>query len=49
MLPDEHRESILDSHLVDADARSAMERDDYRAFLAARERVLISKIKELIS
>ncbi len=49
VLPDEYRENILDSHLVDADARSAMERDDYGAFLAARERVLISKIKELIS
>jgi hypothetical protein len=26
------------SHLVDAEARAAMERDDYETFLAARER-----------
>ncbi len=49
IIPDDHRETILDSHLVDAEARAAMEHDDYEAFLAARERALISKIRELVS
>ena len=43
IVPAEHRKSILTSHLVDADALAAMEKDDYDAFRDARERVLIGK------
>ncbi len=49
IIPDDHREAILNSHLVDAEARAAMEKDDYEAFLIVRERALIAKIKELVS
>lgn len=49
IIPDDHREAILDSHLVDAEARAAMEEDDYEAFLAAREEALIFEIRQLVS
>ncbi|CAA9235831.1 MAG: hypothetical protein AVDCRST_MAG93-1092 [uncultured Chloroflexia bacterium] len=49
VLPDAYREDILASHLVDSDARAAMEKNDYGAFLSAREHALIRKIKEFVS
>ncbi len=49
VIPDKHRSKILASHLIGADARKAMEADDYEAFLAARERALVSLVKEMIS
>lgn len=49
VIPDKHREKILASHLIGTEARQAMEEDDYEAFLASRERALISLIKEMIS
>ena len=49
VVPDGHRDDILASHLVGAEAHAAMRKDDYDAFLEARERALISKIKELVS
>ena len=49
VVPDKHRKSILSSHLIDVNAVRAMQEDDYDAFLAARERALIAKIKDLVS
>ena len=49
MIPDKQRNRILASHLIGADAREAMEEDDYEVFLAARERALVSLVKEMIS
>lgn len=49
VIPDKQLNKILASHLIGADARQAMEEDDYEAFLAARERALISLVKEMIS
>lgn len=49
VIPDEHREDILASHLIESEALQAMKEDDYEGFLASRERALISLIKEKIS
>ncbi len=49
VLPEGYKDSILASHLVYTDAHAAMEKDDYDAFRDARERALITKIKELVS
>jgi len=38
VIPEEHREQILRSHLIDPEAQAAMEQDDYEAFLKAREK-----------
>ncbi len=49
LIPEKHRENILESHLIGSEAFQAMEEDDYEAFLAAREQALISKIRQLVS
>ncbi len=49
IIPAKHRKSILASHLIGADAVKAMSEEDYDAFRDARERALISEIKELVS
>ncbi len=49
VIPDDHRESILASHLIGPEALRAMEEDDYEAFLGARERALVTLVKEMVS
>lgn len=49
VIPAQHREKILTSHLIGPDALRAMEENDYEMFLEAREQALISRIKELVS
>ena len=45
VVPAEKAKGILASHFIDDDARSAMEANDYEAFLAARERALVAEIR----
>lgn len=45
LVPPERKEEIMSSHLIDRAALSALERDDYEGFLAAREK----KIMEVLS
>ena len=41
----EHRDTILRSHLIGAEAQAAMERDDYEAFLVAREKDILDYLR----
>ena len=45
ILPDEHRQAILRSHLIGPEAQAAMEQDDYDAFLVAREKDILKVLK----
>jgi len=47
-IPGEHREAILRSHLIGPEAQAAMERDDYEAFLVAREKEIVSVIRKYL-
>lgn len=48
VLPDGHRESILRSHFITAEAQEAMSKDDYETFLQARDRALVAKVRSLV-
>ncbi len=48
VLPDGLREGILRSHFIGQDAQAAMERDDYEAFLSAREKDILGNLRKLL-
>jgi hypothetical protein len=48
VLPIDHRETILRSHLIGEAAQAAMERDDYEAFLAAREQDILANLRNYL-
>jgi hypothetical protein len=48
ILPDGLREGILRSHFIGPEAQAAMERDDYEAFLAAREKDILKYLRNLL-
>lgn len=45
IIPPEHRDSILRSHLIGTDAQLAMEQNNYEAFLVAREKDILNFLK----
>lgn len=45
VLPHDHKESILRSHLIGAEAQAAMEWDDYETFLVAREKDILQHLR----
>jgi hypothetical protein len=48
ILPDRLREGILRSHFIGPEAQTAMERDDYEGFLAAREKDILKYLRNLL-
>lgn len=48
VLPDGLREGILRSHFIGPEAQAAMERDDYEAFLAAREKDILGYLRSML-
>jgi len=48
LVPDVHRDAILRSHLIGPEAQSAMERDDYEAFLIARENDILAFLRSYL-
>lgn len=42
------RDDILRSHFISEEAREAMERDDYEAFLLAREKDILAYLRKLL-
>ncbi|MBX6772811.1 MAG: DUF262 domain-containing protein [Chloroflexi bacterium] len=48
IFPVEGRQEILDSHLIPPAARMAMERDDYEAFLSARDQALVAEVRRVL-
>ncbi len=48
VIPDDHRESILRSHLIGPEAQEAMARNDYDAFLKAREQDILDYLRTFL-
>jgi hypothetical protein len=48
IIPGDRVESILRSHLIDADAQRAIQTDDFEAFQSAREKALLHEIRQRI-
>ncbi len=49
LIPDGERERILGTHFIDAVAMQAMGANDYDAFLAAREKAVLTEIRRRLS
>ncbi len=49
VIPADRAKAILSSHFIESAAQAAMQRDDFEAFLNARERILITEIIRRIS
>ena len=48
VIPNEHRDTILRSHLIGPEAQAAMERDDYETFLLAREKDILQHLRSYL-
>lgn len=48
VLPAGHKEKILRSHMINAEAQSAMETNNYNDFVEARNKVLVNRVRELV-
>lgn len=48
VIPDEHRDQILRSHLIGPEAQAAMEQNDYEGFLKAREQDILQFLKSYL-
>lgn len=48
VFPAAHKEEILRSHLIGPEAQQAMENDDYEAFLVAREKDILTRLKQYL-
>ncbi len=49
VIPEKFRTKILASHLINTEAEAAMKDDDYDAFIEAREKEIVRRIRELVS
>jgi len=49
IIPGDQQQSILSSHFIESAALRAMQSDDYEAFLANRERVLLAEVARRIA